>query len=108
VLCIHDQQANPVWVTLRQEAIPSEVRASPSAKCMVRAVYDRENTLDTKFTILDCLQAGGSLLREDGSAELGEYLTMVVGGLCVGGGGAWDRLKVSGAGLETSILPHTD
>ena len=57
VLCIHDQQANLVWVTLRQEAIPSEVRATPSAKCMVRAVYD------TKFTILDCLQAGGSLLR---------------------------------------------
>ena len=98
MLCIHDQQANPVWVTLRQEAIPSEVRASPSAKCLVRAVYDRENTLDTKFTILDCLQAGGSLLREDGSAELGEYLTMVVGG------SAWDRLKVSGAGLETSIF----
>ena len=82
MLCIHDQQANLVWVTLRQEAIPSEVRATPSAKCMVRAVYD------TKFTILDCLQAGGSLLREDGSAELGEYLTMVVVGLCVGGGGA--------------------
>ena len=57
MLCIHDQQANLVWVTLRQEAIPSEVRATPSAKCMVRAVYD------TKFTILDCLQAGGSLLR---------------------------------------------
>ena len=102
MLCIHDQQANLVWVTLRQEAIPSEVRASPSAKCMVRAVYDRENTLDTKFTILECLQAGGSLLREDGSAELGEYMTMVVGGI------AWDRLKVSGAGLETSILTHTD
>ena len=42
VLCIHDEQANPVWVTLRQEAIPSEVRASPSAKCLVRAIYDRE------------------------------------------------------------------
>ena len=92
MLCIHDQQANLVWVTLRQEAIPSEVRATPSAKCMVRAVYD------TKFTILDCLQAGGSLLREDGSAELGEYLTMVVGG------SAWDRLKVSAAVLETSIF----
>ena len=74
------------------------MRATPSAKCLVRAVYDRENTRDTKFTILHCLQAGGSLLKEDGSAELGEYLTMVVGG------SAWDRLNVSGAGLETSIF----
>ena len=40
VLCIHDQQASPVWVTLRQEAITSVVRARPvpAAKCLVRAV----------------------------------------------------------------------
>ena len=72
-LCIHDHQASPVWVTLRQEAITSVVMARPvpAARFLVRAVYDRENTLDTKFAILDCLQAGGSLLREDGSAKLG-------------------------------------
>jgi len=107
VLCIHNQQDNPAWVTLRQESITSIVSARPlpAAKCLVRAVYDKESTLDTKFTILTCMQAGGSLLRESGSALLGDYLTMAVGGLCVGGGGAWGRLQVSG--LDTSILAHT-
>ena len=96
-----------LWTSQRQTAITSVVQARPlpAAKCLVRAVYDRENTLDTKFAILDCLLAGGSQLREAGSPELGEYLTMTVGGLCVGGGGTWGRMKVSG--LDTSILTHT-
>jgi len=107
VLCIHNKQDSTSWVGLRQEAITSMVcaRPVPAAKCLVKAVYDRENTLDTKFTILSCMQAGGSQLRESGSTLLGDYLSIAVGGLCVGGGGAWGKLQVSG--LETSILAHT-
>merc|ERR1719483_1977904 len=107
VLCIHNKYDTPGWANLRQTAITSVVQARPvpASRCLVRAVYDRENTLDTKFAIIDCLVAGGSQLREEGSALLGEFLSLTVGGLCVGGGGTWGRMQVSG--LDTSILTHT-
>ena len=69
----------------RHEDCPSLI---PKLKTPPLSMTSRPTLSWSPFTILDFLQAGGSLLKEDVSAEPGEYLTMVVGGLGVGGGGA--------------------
>jgi len=110
-LTVHLQNKfdNIEWVTMRQDALKSVIVCAPitCAKFLTKKVFDREVTLDTKFTILDSLVAGGSQLRENSatSSLLGQFLDLCVTGLCDGGGGAYSRVKVTG--LEMSLLTHT-
>ena len=60
-------------------------------------------TLDTKFTVLESLVEAGTQLRDENCAELGQFLSLSVSGLC--GGLGWSRLKVRG--LETSLLTQS-
>ena len=95
------------WVSMRKSALTSVIVCAPvtCAGFLTKRMFDREVTLDTKFTILDSLVTGGTELRDGNRGELCQYVKTCVDSLCDGGGGAWARIKI--AGLETSLVTQT-
>ena len=107
VLQAQNLQERPDWAGAREAALLAVTRCAPlpAAACLVRAVFCREISLESKLAALDCLVGAGAGLREAGRPDLGRYLASAVGGLCGGGGGVWGGARV--AGLDCSVLTHT-
>ena len=64
-------------------------RPLPSLAHLVPALFDRDNTLNTKFLVLDCLVGAGATLSDSSHPDFGRFVGLAVGGLSAGGGGAW-------------------
>jgi len=89
---------------LKRKAVEAVVvsKPLPSLSHLVPALFSKDNTLNTKFLIIDCLVGAGVELAEANDAVLGRFIALSVAGLCAGGGGAWGGLKVEG--LEKALL----
>ena len=106
-LTVHLQNKfdSPDWNSCRRSALTSLTVCCPavSAPSLAKRIFDREVTLDTKFTVLESLTEAGTRLREENSPGLGQFLSLAVTGLC--GGPGWSRVAVRG--LETSLLTQS-
>ena len=105
-LHLQNKLDSPDWGRARQAALTSVTSCRPAVcgPSLVKRIFEKEVTLDTKFTVLESLVETGTVLRERNSGKLGEFLSLTVSGLC-GGGWSWARLKVRG--LETSLVTQS-
>jgi len=97
-------ESDEEFPSLKRKAVEAVVvsKPLPALSHLVPALFSKDNTLNTKFLIMDCLVGAGVRLAEANDAVLGRFIALSVAGLCAGGGGAWGGLKVEG--LEKALL----
>ena len=67
---------------LKRKAVEAVVvsKPLPSLSHLVPALFSKDNTLNTKFLIIDCLVGAGVELAEANDALLGRFITLAVAG----------------------------
>merc|ERR1719225_2396692 len=104
LLHVENRTEDQEFPALKRKAVEAVVvsKPLPSLSHLVPAFFSKDNTLNTKFLVMDCLVGAGACLVENSDGDLGRFVAVAVAGLCAGGGGAWGGLKVEG--LEKALL----
>lgn len=90
VVSMETRLEDPAWAALKRAAVEAIVAARPLVclQHLVPVTFDHDTAIQTKFLVLDCLVGAGAVLAGRSDSDLGQFLTLAVGGLCAGGGSA--------------------
>ena len=82
LLHVENRTEDQEFPALKRKAVEAVVvsKPLPSLSHLVPAFFSKDNTLNTKFLIMDCLVGAGAGLVENNDGDLGRFVALAVAG----------------------------
>ena len=82
LLHVENRTEDQEFPALKRKAVEAVVvsKPLPSLSHLVPAFFSKDNTLNTKFLIMDCLVGAGACLVENSDGDLGRFVALAVAG----------------------------
>ena len=83
LLHVENRTEDQEFPALKRKAVEAVVvsKPLPSLSHLVPAFFSKDNTLNTKFLIMDCLVGAGACLVENNDGDLGRFVALAVAGI---------------------------